>query len=138
MLYQILAAVLFVAPLAATVASNAPKTEKVAHRDVKTEQIKQWYDQKKPMVVLDARTKPYFDGKLLPNAKWVPADAPEKDIQAAIPSKDSLVVVYCAGPGCPASGWLYDKLISLGYTNLYEYHAGINEWAKKGLPMSQQ
>jgi|694.fasta_scaffold02776_11 rhodanese-related sulfurtransferase len=108
------------------------------HQQVDVDQLKSWYDQKKPMVVLDARSKPYFDGVLLPNAKWVPAEATDAEIEAAVPSKDSLIVVYCYGLKCPASGWLYDKLVKLGYKNIYEFRGGIEEWIQKGYPTTKQ
>ena len=78
------------------------------------------------MVVIDARSEKYFDGRLLPNAKWLPSESSEKEILETIQSKDSLIIVYCAGVKCPASGWLYDKLYSMGYHNLYEMKAFMN------------
>lgn len=108
------------------------------HNQIHADQLKSWYDQKKTMIVLDARSKPYFNGTLLPNAQWLPAESTEKEIQAAIPSKNSQLVVYCAGVNCPASGWLYDKLTSMGYINVYEYHEGLEDWIKKGYPTTEQ
>lgn len=70
--------------------------------------------------------------------KWLPAESTEKEIRAVIPSKDSLVVVYCLGVECPASGWLYDKLTSMGYTNVYEYHEGLQDWLDRGFPTTKQ
>lgn len=137
MLYTLLAALLAAAPLAAAT-PQTQKTEESLHNLIKADQLKSWYDQKKTMIVLDARSKPYFDGTLLPNAKWLIAESSEKEIQAAIPSKNSLVVVYCASVKCPASGRLYDKLTSLGYTNVYEYHEGLEDWIKRGFPTTKQ
>lgn len=108
------------------------------HKLVKGDQLKSWYDQEKEMTVLDARTKPYFDGTLLPSAKWVPADTDDKQILDAAPDRSGLVVVYCSGIGCPASGWLYNKLVSMGYSNVYEYHEGLKEWMQKGYPTNKQ
>lgn len=133
MLYGCLAILLATTPLAAT-ASTLPETAQSIHRQVHGEQLKSWYDQNKAMVVLDARSKPYFDGVLLPSATWLAAESSEKEIQAAIPAKNSLVVVYCAGIHCPASGWLYDKLASMGYENVYEYHEGLEDWINRGFP----
>jgi rhodanese-related sulfurtransferase len=133
MLMQVIAAILLaVAPLAAT-----PKTPEIPdylpnHRLVKSEELKAWYDQKQPMTVIDARSEKYFDGKLLPNAIWLAVDTDQKKIEAVLQDKDGLIVVYCSGVQCPASGWLYDKLTKMGYTNLYEYHEGIKEWTTKG------
>ena len=121
MFYKLLSAILLTAPLAATSHTTEATTQQ-NHKTIKAEELKSWYDQNKPMVVLDARSKRYFDGRLLPNAKWLPSDTSESEILAAVPNKDSLIVVYCAGVKCPASGWLYDKLHTMGYANVYEYH----------------
>lgn len=135
MLYAVLAALLLSAPLAAaTQVSQSTRTAQNAHAIIDTTELKAWYDEKKPMVVLDARSKQYFNGTLLPDAKWLPSDSTDAEISAAIPSKESIVVIYCGGDKCPASGWLYDKLVKLGYKNVYEYHGGLHEWLKKGYP----
>lgn len=96
MFYKILSMLLITAPLAA-VSQNPSNAEQEMHRTIKTDELKSWYDQKKPMTVLDARTKEYFDGRLLPNAKWLPADASEQEIVATVPDKEGLIVVYCGG-----------------------------------------
>lgn len=137
MLYAFLLALLVAAPLSAH--SEGHKTEQQQkHREITGEQLKGWYDQKKPMIVLDARSKKYFDGTLLPNAKWVSSESSDEEIQKAVPTKESVIVVYCAGSECPASGWLYDKLVKLGYKNVYEYHAGLEEWLEKGYPTTKK
>lgn len=112
--------------------------EESTHREIQAEQLKAWYDQKKPMTVLDARSKAYFDGRLLPNAIWLPSDSSEATVKETLPKKDALIVVYCLGVKCPASGWLYEKLIAMGYTNVFEYHKGLEDWSKKGYPIAQQ
>lgn len=139
MLYTILATLLAVAPLAAAPAHTQNHGESMQNKNlIQGEQLKSWYDQKKDMIVLDARSKPYFDGTLLPQAKWVSAESSEKEIQAAVPSKSSFVVVYCAGIQCPASGWLYDKLKAMGYQNVYEYHEGLEDWMQRGYPVTKK
>jgi rhodanese-related sulfurtransferase len=122
------------------VAASKPPSEQgqVMHRQIHAEQLKSWYDQEKSMIVLDARSKKYFDGTLLPHAKWLPSESTEQEIKAAIPSKNDLIVVYCLGVECPASGWLYEKLISLGYKNVYEYHEGLEDWVQRGYPTEKQ
>lgn len=90
------------------------------------------------MVVLDARSKDYLDGNLLPHAKWVSHDASLEEISAAIPSKDTLVIVYCSNTRCPAGEWLAEKLVTLGYNKVYKYPEGIEEWMAKGYPVDKQ
>lgn len=136
MLPILLTSMLVVAPLAAIKA--APQTEHSEHTAISATQLKAWYDENKPMSVIDARSAKYFEGTLLPNARWLPVESTEKEILAALPSKKSLIVVYCWSSTCPASGWLYDKLMAMGYNNVYEYHEGIQDWIKQGFPTTKQ
>lgn len=130
----IISGLLFAAPIVCF-GGNAETQEHTFHgSQVHTQDLQKWYKQKKPFVILDARSKPYFDGNVLPNAKWLPYDVNEAALVNAIPSKDSVVVVYCAGPGCPASDWLAARLENMGYTNVYEYPEGITGWTKNGNP----
>ena len=138
MLSKFVAMMMLIAPLALVAHQNHQTDQSTHHKEITGDQLKEWYDQKKPMVVLDARSKPYFDGTLLPNAKWVPHDSSENEIMAAAPSKNSVIVVYCAGVDCPASGRLYDKLASMGYKTIYEYHEGLEDWLEKGYPTTKQ
>ena len=124
MLYTLLAAILAAAPMATGTEAPAAASQQ-AHKTVSGDELKSWYDQKKPMAVLDARTKEYFDGMLLPDAKWLPYDSTEVEIMKAVPDKEMQVVVYCAGPKCPASGWLYDKLINMGYVLVHNRSHGF-------------
>jgi rhodanese-related sulfurtransferase len=102
-----------------------------AAKHINTQQLQQLIEGK-PTLVIDARSQSYYDGKLIPGATWMPHDTPEAKLIAAIPSKDFPIVVYCAGPGCPASSKLAARLTQLGYTNVYEYTDGITGWAKQG------
>ncbi|MCE5315754.1 MAG: rhodanese-like domain-containing protein [Parachlamydia sp.] len=99
------------------------------------EEIKAWMDGGKTIVILDARTKEFDDGNRLPGAKFMPYTAPDKDIQAAIPSHDTPVIVYCSNGHCPASKFLADRLLDLGYTKIYKYPEGIADWTKRGYPV---
>jgi rhodanese-related sulfurtransferase len=133
LMLPVLSMFLVAAPLGAT-AGQSQIMEEFMHQRIDAHQLKSWYDEKKKMVVLDARSKEYFDGTLLPQAKWVSAESTEEEIQKAVPNKKSVIVVYCASKSCPASGWLYDKLTSMGYTDVHEYHGGLKEWQEKKLP----
>lgn len=72
---------------------------KVIHAD----ELKSWYDQGKAMIVIDSRSKPYFDGVVLPKAKWLSYDVSEAELNIVLPSKNANVVVYCWSTSCPAS-----------------------------------
>ena len=48
--------------------------------------------------------------------------------------KDTELIVYCASYACPLSRKAWQLLTDLGFTNVYAYEGGINEWHQKGYP----
>ncbi|QLH36409.1 MAG: rhodanese-like domain-containing protein [Parachlamydiaceae bacterium] len=114
------------------------QTESHGYTVIHADELKSWYDQSKNMIVVDARSKQYFDGTLLPNAIWLPPDAPAEEIEKVIPSKNALVVVYCWSLACPASKWLADRLVAEGYTHIYKYPEGLQDWMQKGYPTTKK
>ena len=45
--------------------------------------------------------------------------------------RDKILVVYCDGGNCDASHHVFDDLIRFGYTKVYLYQNGWDEWSKK-------
>lgn len=99
-----------------------------SYKEIHTKELKTWLDEGKTLLILDARSKEYFDGVLLPNAIWLPYTASKIEIEKVIPSKDYLIVVYCSNPACRASKFLAEHLVDMGYTNVYKYHEGLQDW----------
>ncbi|MFO8064618.1 MAG: rhodanese-like domain-containing protein [Spirochaetia bacterium] len=50
-------------------------------------------------------------------------------------SPEDEIVVYCHDPQCQASNRAAEKLEKLGYTNVYEYAGGKEDWKAAGYPM---
>jgi rhodanese-related sulfurtransferase len=84
------------------------------------------------VVILDARSGKYDDGRRVPGAKSLTAKASAADVAKLVPAKDALIVTYCANPKCPASPLLAKHLQSLGYSNILEMPAGIDGWVAEG------
>ena len=84
------------------------------------------------VTVLDARTGTYDDGRRVPGAKTLSPAAADAVIAAALPDKKALIVTYCSGLKCPACHLLGEKLRGMGYTNVLEYHEGIDGWTAAG------
>jgi len=138
MTYKILLAVMLTALAESSIMANAPQVhEQHAYKEIHAEQLKTWYDEKIPMTVVDARSPKYFNGSLLPGALRVTSEDSDKTIENAIPIKNGLVVVYCSSIKCPAGGWLADRLVSMGYTNVYKYPEGIHDWVEKGYEITK-
>lgn len=89
------------------------------------------------MVILDARTGKWDDGKRIPGAKTLSAGDSDEKIAEMLPNKSALIVTYCGGVKCPASNQLAERLKKLGYTNILEYPEGIAGWEEKGNKVEQ-
>ena len=76
-------------------------------------------------------TDEYFNGELIPGSRRVPLERVGREAHETNIAKDAEIVVYCAGPQCPQSGYAAEKLRTLGYTNVRAYEGGLEEW--KGL-----
>jgi rhodanese-related sulfurtransferase len=87
---------------------------------------------KVPLVILDARSGKFDDGRRIPGAKTLKADAEEAEVAKLVSDKTGLIVTYCGGLTCPASNMLAERLKKLGYSNVIEYPQGIAGWTKDG------
>jgi len=116
----------------AAVSDTHDEGYKVIHAD----ELKSWIDSGKTIQIVDARPKKFDEGVVIKGAVFLPYDSNDALIAKTLPSKDAVVVVYCANIKCPASTNLAKKLHSLGYKNLYKYPEGIADWMDKKLPTS--
>jgi rhodanese-related sulfurtransferase len=114
--------------------SGAKMKELLKHTyaEINTEALAVLMRVKVPMLIFDARTGEYDDGRRIPGAKQLSPEATTKEIAGAIKSKEALVVAYCTNVDCPASRMLYLRLKELGYKNVIEYPYGIEGWVKAG------
>ncbi len=128
---------------ALTLPLSAASAESISHQENQTEVawglidsqgLKALLDAKTPLTLLDARTDKWFDGTLILGAQRLPYDAPGQVVEKVIPSKQKLVVVYCAGEGCDASQKLAKRLVSEGYSSVVDYHGGIKDWTANNYP----
>jgi rhodanese-related sulfurtransferase len=92
---------------------------------------------------LDARRSADYQAGHVAGAWSVPiweadADARITDFEArAKPAAKSPLVLYCAGGDCQDSRVLADKLVGLGYRNLFIYRDGFPDWARRGRPQQR-
>jgi rhodanese-related sulfurtransferase len=67
----------------------------------------------------------------LPGAMNVPLNESfSENVQLALPNKGHEVIVYCQNEDCGASPEAAKELESLGYTRVYDYAAGKDEWRR--------
>ena len=82
--------------------------------------------------VWNVLTDDYFKGELIPGSRRVPVDRLGEAVRRSSLAKDAAIVVYCAGPNCPASRQAAEKLTALGYTRVEAYEGGIEAWKQAG------
>lgn len=76
-------------------------------------------------IIIDVREEYEYNESHIPNAKLVPLGSIESDISNVIPEKDTVILVYCRSGN--RSKTAAEKLVSMGYTNVYEF-GGIIDW----------
>jgi rhodanese-related sulfurtransferase len=88
----------------------------------------------KDFKLVDALSADHYERVHIKGAISLPSSQVTGQAESKL-SKDDMIVVYCANPECDASAVTARKLESLGYTNVYHYAGGIEEWLAAGLPM---
>lgn len=103
-------------------------------QEINRETLQMWLEDKKDFVLVEALPPKSFREEHLPGAVNIPAEDDQFEAKAkqAIPDKDMTVVVYCANTECPASPKAGKKLEELGYTDVYDYVAGKQDWQEAG------
>lgn len=82
-------------------------------------------------VLINALSEEAFEAKRIPGS----INITEHNLECAtnvIPDKDQDIVVYCASTDCDASPKLAEKLIDMGYNNVWDFEEGLSGWRSEG------
>lgn len=104
---------------------------------ISTEDLKQRSEQSKSLEFWNVLTDEYFSGEMIPGSRRVALDRVGREIHDSSLSKNSEIIVYCAGPKCPQSAMAAQKLADLGFTNVRAYEGGLEEWKNAGYSIEQ-
>jgi rhodanese-related sulfurtransferase len=88
-------------------------------------------------VLIDARSSSAYAEAHLQGAVSLPLGQAQEGIrvlQGNIP-KDTTLIVYCSGFGCPDSFDLGVLLLKAGYVDVLVYEGGFPEWRDAGRPL---
>ena len=83
---------------------------------ISTEQLAQRFNDDVGVHVWNVLTDEWFKGELIPGSRRVPGDRIGEAVRRSTLAKDASIVVYCAGPTCPASRQAAEKLAAFGFT----------------------
>ena len=100
-------------------------------------QIQHYLEISTDLKLVEALPKRYFDEAHLPRAINIPLDQVRELAPQQLPDKDQLIVVYCANTECLNSGKAAKILAEMGYTQVFEYVEGKQDWIDHKLPVER-
>lgn len=107
----------------------------VALADISRDALWQRIESGDRFVLVDALSPIAFAGSHLPGAINMPPERVDEQAERRIPDLDTDVVVYCSSATCDSSVAVANRLIELGYRNVFHYTEGKRDWADAGLPL---
>ena len=118
--------------------SNAKEGAATPYVVVDSEALQKLQAENDDLVIIDSRGKSYFNNEVIAGSVQLSVgDTNEENLSKLVSSKDQKIVFYCSNVNCPASAKAAFKASSLGYTNLYKYPAGMDDWKSKNLPTAK-
>jgi rhodanese-related sulfurtransferase len=129
----VIAAVLSVVVPAA--AQDAP-TEIAGATTVGAKQIFDLVGKMPNMVILDNRKPEDFAAGHIEGAvRLIDTDVSAETLAKNIPAKDTPVLFYCNGVKCGRAAKATEKAVQLGYSKVYYYALGMDDWNGQRLPL---
>lgn len=89
------------------------------------------------LIILDNRREGDFNAGHIEGAVRLLDDdiGSADDIAAHVPSTDTPVLFYCNGLSCGRAANAAEMAIGWGYSEVYYYALGMDEWRERGLPL---
>jgi len=89
------------------------------------------------IVLVEVLAQDEYDQYHLPYSINVPlSDQFESDIVSRVADNDTPIVVYCKNSRCNASSKAAHRIEVLGYSRVYDYEGGKEDWKSAGLPIA--
>ena len=120
-----IAGLLLIMMLAMTVAGCGDEGESLGYVQISTEEAVTMMAEQENYVILDVRTPEEYAERHIAGAVNLPNEEIGTEPIEELPDLDQLILVYCRSGN--RSKQASEKLVKLGYTNVYEF-GGINNW----------
>jgi len=89
-------------------------------------------------VVLDTRKPEDIAAGHLENAiRLIDTEVSAETLAQHVASTETPVLFYCTGLKCGRAANAVEKAIGLGYSKVFYYALGMEEWNKQGLPVAR-
>jgi rhodanese-related sulfurtransferase len=83
-------------------------------------------------VLLNVLTRAAFEAGRIPSSVNLPVGELAERAAEVLPAPEQETVAYCASSSCSLAAQAVALLRNLGYTNVREYHGGMEEWIERG------
>ena len=87
------------------------------------------------ITVLEALPVSYWEAEHLPGAIAFPLDDIDGQAASLLPDRAAAIAVYCSNAVCNNSHVVAQRLTALGYTAVFRYVDGKQDWIEAGLPV---
>jgi rhodanese-related sulfurtransferase len=104
---------------------------------ISRDDLKALVDAGETVTIVEALPEEYYRQAHLPGALLLPHDQVDELAPALLPDKAATIVVYCSSLPCPNSAIAAERLAELGYTAVFEYAAGKQDWIDAGYPVER-
>ena len=92
----------------------------------------------KAAVFIDARQEVLYKMSHIKNAEWLYHLDVKDNPRLKDYKKDQILIVYCGGPKCEQAEHLVDELEELGFTGVFLFPGGMDEWRAAGYPIEER
>jgi rhodanese-related sulfurtransferase len=106
-------------------------------RSISRKEIEKHLAARTPLALVEALPEKYYRDGHLPGAINLPHDQVRERAAQVLPDKSALIVTYCANTPCQNSRIAAETLVALGYTNVFEYVEGKQDWVEAGLALEK-
>jgi rhodanese-related sulfurtransferase len=105
-------------------------------KTVNAEEVVDLVGHEPKLVIVDARhSRDYKAGAIEGAVNILDTDLTPEKLAEVTPSKDTPLLIYCNGVKCGRAAKAVLKAVNWGYSNVYYYALGMEEWKSKGLPV---
>jgi rhodanese-related sulfurtransferase len=106
-------------------------------KTVRREQLKAMLDRNDDVVMVNVLDRESFTQAHIPGSFNVPAEEADfiRRVEDLAGDKDAKVIVYCGSFECPLSNTAARRLEQAGFSQIYEYEGGIEDWQEAGYPL---
>jgi len=87
------------------------------------------------ITVLEALPVSYWEAEHLPGAIAFPLDDIDGQAARLLADKAATIAVYCSNTACNNSHVVAERLTRLGYSAVFRYTEGKEDWIGAGLPV---